>query len=112
MTATFACAECGRRYPLDEIRYRCECGAPLEIRNDAADQPAVNKELFDGRLALRRGFLASGVWRFRELLPPMAESAIVSRPEGNTNLYAVGAAEAGGPGRVGAYAGLEQLYLK
>jgi threonine synthase len=29
----------------------------------------------------------SGVWRFRELVLPLAEEHIVTKPEGNTNLY-------------------------
>ncbi len=58
----------------------------------------------------------SGVWRYRELLLPLPERHIVSRPEGNTTLYPVGM-ENCGPGRaghrqIGIYAGLERLFLK
>src|SRR4051794_22459903 len=112
-THYLACAECGRRYPLGELRYRCECGAPLEIRREAGVGDAgISRELFDGRLGARRLPYASGVWRYRELLPPFADEHIISRPEGNTNLYPVGAGERGGLRRVGEYAGLESLYLK
>jgi threonine synthase len=58
----------------------------------------------------------SGVWRYRELILPVPENYVVSRPEGNTGLYPVGV-ENCGPGRtghraIGAYAGLERLFLK
>src|SRR5256884_9159813 len=59
---------------------------------------------------------SSGVWRYRELILPIPEQYIVSRPEGNTGLYPVGIEDCG-PGRsghraIGAYAGLERLFLK
>jgi threonine synthase len=46
------------------------------------------------------------------MLPPFPDPHIVSRPEGNTNLYQVGAGERGGLKRIGEYAGLEWLALK
>jgi threonine synthase len=58
----------------------------------------------------------SGVWRYRELILPVPEHYIVSRPEGNTNLYPVGLENCGsgrtGHRQIGLYAGLEQFYLK
>ncbi len=58
----------------------------------------------------------SGVWRYRELILPVPEHSIVSRPEGNTNLYPVGMENCGsgraGHRQIGLYAGLEQFYLK
>jgi threonine synthase len=114
MSAMLACAVCGRDYPRDEVRYRCDCGETLEVAF-APDDPVrrgVTPALFGGRLAARRGTIASGTWRFRELLPAFADDEIVSKLEGNTNLYPVGASERGGPGRLGAYAGLDTLYLK
>src|SRR5438270_13123341 len=101
MKYVFSCAECGERYSIDEIRYRCECGAPLEITTEGELVVAPTRELFEGRLGERRLPAASGVWRFRELLPPFADEYIVSRPEGNTNLYGVGTGEAGGVRRIG-----------
>ncbi len=110
MTHIFSCGECGRRYPIDEIRYRCDCGAPLEIVSEGAIH--VSRQTFDPRLGARQLPYASGVWRFREMLPPLDDAHIVSRPEGNTNLYSVGADEAGGFRRIGEYAGLPSLHLK
>ena len=110
MTHAFFCAECGRRFPLSVVRYRCDCGAPLEIVSEQA--PNVSRATFDTRLGERSMPLASGVWRYHELLPPISDGHIVSRPEGNTNLYAVGADLTGGFRRVGEYAGLPAFYLK
>ncbi|HEX6607103.1 MAG TPA: threonine synthase [Chloroflexia bacterium] len=114
MSAMLACAVCGRQYHRDEVRYRCDCGETLEVAF-APDDPVrqgATKALFDARRAARRGPGASGTWRFRELLPAFGDDEIVSKLEGNTNLYPVGATERGGPGRLGAYAGLDTLYLK
>jgi threonine synthase len=44
------------------------------------------------------------VWRWRELVAPFPDEAVVSRPEGNTNLYE--------DARLARYAGLENLWLK
>jgi threonine synthase len=58
----------------------------------------------------------SGVWRYRELILPLPGSAIISRPEGNTSLYPVGLencyANREGHRRIGAFAGIERLFLK
>jgi threonine synthase len=58
----------------------------------------------------------SGVWRYRELILPIPEQYIVSRPEGNTGLYPVGMENCGngrsGQRQIGLYAGLERLFLK
>ncbi len=114
MSAVLACGTCGRQYPRDEVRYRCDCGETLEVAYapDDAGRQAGTPARFDARLALRQGPVAGGVWRFREWLPDFADDEIVSKPEGNTNLYAVGAGAGGGPGRIGAYAGVETLWLK
>ncbi len=114
MSAVLACSACGRQYPRDEIRYRCDCGATLEVAYAPADpeRRAGTPARFDARLALRQGSFAGGVWRFREWLPEFADHEIVSKPEGNTNLYAVGADAGGGWGRIGAYAGVARLHLK
>jgi threonine synthase len=42
---------------------------------------------FDVRLSSWQPLDRSGVWRYRELLPPLPAAAIVTRPEGNTALY-------------------------
>ncbi len=58
----------------------------------------------------------SGVWRYRELILPVPEEYIVTRPEGNTGLYPVGTENCGtgrsGHRQIGLYAGLEQFFVK
>ena len=58
----------------------------------------------------------SGVWRYRELILPIPEQYIVSRPEGNTGLYPVGTENCGnhrtGHRHIGYFAGLVYLFLK
>jgi len=82
------CIDCGAEYPPQEIRCTCDCGGLLDVEHDLDSlREQVSRELFDGRLGDLALPYASGVWRYRELILPVAEGAIVSRPEGNTNLY-------------------------
>ena len=59
---------------------------------------------------------SSGVWRYRELILPVPEQSIVTRPEGNTGLYAVGRENCGehraGHRNIGHYAELDTFFLK
>ena len=67
----------------------------------------VSRELFDERLNRwdpENPLYRSGVWRFRELVLPVEESEIVSRPEGNTPLYR--------SERLSRWAGVRELFLK
>ena len=67
-------------------------------------------------MLMRSYFNASGVWRYREIILPIPEQYIVSRPEGNTGLYPVGIENCGnhhaGHRHIGHYAGLDYLFLK
>lgn len=94
--------ECGERYPADRLVTRCACGGLLDVALDLSEP--VERAAFDRRLVAMRGVDHSGVWRYRELLPPIPEAAIVSKPEGNTNLY-----EDAGLAR---WAGVARLALK
>jgi len=87
------CIGCGRTALPD--RFRCEyCRDLLEIlypgwRNGgpAGVDPASLKTLWrERRTSLARPDL-SGVWRFREILPRLAEQEIITMGEGNTPLY-------------------------
>ncbi|HXR66266.1 MAG TPA: threonine synthase [Ktedonobacteraceae bacterium] len=139
------CIECDTRYPGYEAtpRYRCSnCSGVLDVeapfRLPTPSTPTINTEndvtssagapwrqLFDERAVtppiwpLSTSTLLpdrSGVWRYRELILPVPESMIVSRPEGNTGLYPVGLENCDesrkGHRQIGAYAGLERLFLK
>jgi threonine synthase len=103
MTSILQCMDCGTRYPIDTVIYTCEnCGGLLDVQHDF---PPVSRELFDSRLGTLDMPYRSGVWRYKELIhPEIDETLIVSKPEGNTNLYPVP--------RLAQWAGVERLYLK
>ena len=130
------CVECAACYPSIEEdrspRYRCDCGGVLDVETTFVSQTGLKSpagatwsQLFDERAARPpiwpigddKALLdASGVWRYRELILPVPEQYVVSRPEGNTNLYAVGKENCGssraGHRQIGLYAGVDQLFLK
>jgi len=65
----------------------------------------VTRELFDARLGTFEAPYNSGVWRYKEMIyPEIANETVVSRPEGNTNLYA--------SPRLAQWAGVTKLFLK
>lgn len=103
--ATIQCIDCGRLHSPGAL-YRCECGGLLEVvPNMEYLQENVSCGLFDSRLRLRNLPYGSGVWRFRELVHPLiGEEDIVSRPEGNTNLYR--------HEKVSSYTGIDDICLK
>lgn len=84
------CLNCDAAYDGLEIRYRCRCGGTLDVIHDWSRLPAKTAllEHFRQRLLSRDPVDRSGVWRFRELVLPLAPAGIVTKPEGNTNLYA------------------------
>jgi threonine synthase len=65
----------------------------------------VSLNYFDGKLSSIGSSWSSGVWRYKELIhPELDPKFIVSRPEGNTNLYK--------RAKVEDYTGIEELFLK
>ncbi|WP_461863516.1 threonine synthase [Thermococcus sp.] len=66
------CIECGREYPEDEVRYRCECGGLLE----AVIELDNVENVFDGRNV--------SLWKYRGFIPVERR---VSLDEGGTPLY-------------------------
>jgi len=97
------CIRCGKEYPLNEVRYRCDCGDLLEVSHDL-DGLDASRELFDKRLGSLKWPYGSGVWRYKELILPVEDKYIVSRPEGNTNLYC--------SAKVSKYVGHDNICLK
>ncbi len=94
------CIGCGRDYPLGEIRYECDaCSDLLEVAHDLERlkkirPPAAWRSLFEERMASTDIPMSSGVWRYHEMiLPDLPLSAVVTKPEGNTNLYRSSALE-------------------
>ena len=96
------CVDCGRDHPAFDVRYRCDCGGTLDVVH-RFDRARLELATFDARLGGRDPADRSGVWRFRELVLPLDVERIVTRPEGNTNLYRSAA--------VADYAGLRQPLL-
>lgn len=99
------CVETGAEYAGDGVRYRSDAGGLLEVVLDTEGLEACTlRRAFDERLAHRGGVTASGVWRYRELMPGFGEESIVSRREGNTPMYASEA--------ISAWTGVERVTLK
>ncbi|HPM78608.1 MAG TPA: threonine synthase [bacterium] len=85
------CIRCGATYEATEVRYRCTCGDLLAVAHDLERLrfafPDL-RELFAARAGSTQFPYSSGVWRFHEMiLPDLPMADIVSKPEGNTNLY-------------------------
>ncbi len=99
------CIDCGATFPLDEVRYTCDCGGLLDVARDLEElREHISRETFDRRLGGPKLADASGVWRFREMILPVPEDQIVSRPEGNTPQYR--------SARLARWVGLDDLALK
>jgi len=70
------CTACGQTFGLDEARWRCTCGAPLDI----SWQPTFDLD----QIARRKPTM----WRYREAIP-LAGSHVISFEEGYTPLLEV-----------------------
>lgn len=107
MLSILQCMNCKRQYPTDQVIYTCEaCGGLLDLHHDLDTlRKTITRETFDRRLGTLDAPYNSGVWRYKELVYPDVDPAlIVSRPEGNTNLY--------NAPKLAAWAGVKTLYLK
>jgi len=101
----FVCVDCERSWSPSTVRYRCDCGGTLDVVHDLSAVGArLSPATFDERRASSAPVDRSGVWRFRELILPLARDAIVTRGEGNTGLYDSPA--------IAEYAGAERVLLK
>jgi threonine synthase len=109
MTAELACFEkrCGARFPIAEVIYNCpRCGGLLECvyPGRTVDAGALQR-LWRERRASNQPLDASGVWRFREIIPFLDNfDSVVTLHEGNTPLLDAP--------RAATYAGLERLAFK
>ncbi|MDE3137190.1 MAG: threonine synthase [Acidobacteriota bacterium] len=80
---------CGKVFPLASSRFACEnCGSLLDVAYEFAPvEPAALRKLWRERLGSEDPRDQSGVWRFRELLPFLAPTAVpVTLGEGGTPL--------------------------
>ncbi len=106
MPSVLQCMDCQRIYPTNEVIYTCECGGLLDVIHDLETlRTTITRETFDARLGTLEFPYNSGVWRYKELINPDAPNEkIISRQEGNTNLYATP--------RLAEWAGVARLHLK
>ena len=81
------CGSCGNEVVETDPLPRCKlCQGLLEVRHRPPEASAAELvRRFTERRGGSPGATASGVWRFREVVLPSAES-VVSHPEGNTPL--------------------------
>ena len=87
--ARLRCISCGATPTVAGQDFRCTaCGDLLEFFfSEIKVDPAQLKALWRERRMSVKSLDQSGVWRFRELLPPIAEEHVISLREGNTPLY-------------------------
>ncbi|MDZ4673149.1 MAG: threonine synthase [Gemmatimonadota bacterium] len=81
------CAECGNELLETDPAVRCPaCQGLLEVRHRRPELEAgILRTLWPTRCCTRPDTVASGVWRFQEVVMPTAgDDDIVSHPEGNT----------------------------
>jgi threonine synthase len=88
--AQLQCIEtaCQSVFPLQSRLYTCSrCGGLLDVIYDAGTVDAAPLiDLWEKRRAGVEPWDLSGVWRYREFLPPVDVSGIVTLVEGNTQL--------------------------
>jgi threonine synthase len=107
MPSNLQCIDCGQQYPINQVMYTCErCNGLLDVKHDFTDvKTTITRDLFDERLGSLDSPYNSGVWRYKELIyPDLDNEKIVSRMEGNTNLYHLP--------RIAKYVGVDTMYLK
>lgn len=79
------CVECATEHDGVALRYRCDCGGTLDVVH--AFPKGLTTAMFDARRGSGAAVDRSGVWRFRELVLPLAHEHIVTRGEGSTWMY-------------------------
>lgn len=107
MPSILQCIDCGQQYPINEVIYTCQkCNGLLDVIHDfTKTKHSITRDLFDSRLGTYDAPYNSGVWRYKEMIyPDIDNSLIVSRPEGNTNLYNLP--------KIAKFVGVDTLYLK
>ena len=69
----YSCHACKRTYPVDTLRYKCDCGGVLNLRKG---EPPFPLDEISGR--------SSTLWRYREAIPVDDDALAVSLGEGMT----------------------------
>jgi threonine synthase len=105
VSARLICGRCGKKFPIDFQNDSCSCGGLLTVALTRPKESASRlKRVFEDRRGGLNRIDASGVWRFRELMPPFRAGDIVTRPEGNTPIYS--------HVRLSDYAGISRFTVK
>ncbi len=106
LQAVVRCIVCGREHELRAANDACaSCGGLLEVQHPLAELKKLITPDWIARRYTERAFPnQSGVWRWHELVAPIPDEAIVSRREGNTNLYE--------DQRLASWTGVDNLWLK
>ncbi len=82
--------------------WRCECGGLLDVVTTGVE---ITRAELDRRARSRKKPYNSGVWLYKELVHPLVrDDLIVTRPEGNTNIYT--------HAMVSEFAGIAKLSMK
>ena len=85
--------DCGRRYPINAVVYRCEdCGGLLDVQHNikALKRRTASswKKLLDDRTRINKWPYGSGVWGKKEwVCPDIDNENVVSMYEGHTNCF-------------------------
>lgn len=100
------CLTCGNELVETDPATRCACGGLLEVRHHVPQLGGqLLRAVFQTRCCTRPETIASGVWRFREVVMPSASDVdLVSHPEGNTPLLHRAA--------LARWSGLDRLLIK
>jgi threonine synthase len=102
------CLACDSTFPTSGMISTCPtCGGLLDVEHDlTALRGVATRALFDSRLGALDTPYNSGVWRYKELVfPDIPDAQVVTRGEGNTNLYAT-------PKKLAEWVGARALWLK
>ncbi len=73
----YLCTECGKTYPSSEVIWQCTCGGLLDIIHEFRFEPDMVRNRY------------YSMWRYREALPVIKNTAIISFGEGYTPLVPV-----------------------
>jgi threonine synthase len=100
------CIECAKEHDPKLATAGCvACGGLLEVQHPIESlRGVITREWITKRWTERQFPYQSGVWRWREIIAPFPDEALVTRNEGNTNLYE--------DDSLAGYVGLHNIWLK
>lgn len=69
----YICHECQNTYQLSPLRYKCDCGSPLNLKSDTSKKFEYDTSI-------------NSLWRYRRNLPISSDSDLITLGEGMTPL--------------------------